>query len=214
MFLSDLIFPRKCPFCRKTPARGELMCRECETSLPYTDMRGAYRTPEVWYTAPLYYTGVVRTALRRFKFENSTAFAAPFARLIAESVRCAENMEYDIAAWVPVSMRRNYTRGYDHGRMLARGVAKTLGCPLERLLRKTRNTAPQTEQADDRARRENARGAFSAVNLPKLAGKRILLIDDVITSGATLEECVQTLKHAGAAGVVCAGFAVTAKNRG
>ena len=128
-------------------------------------------------------------------------------RLIAESVRECLTGKYDLISWVPLSEKRLRERGYDQAMLLALAAALELDDVAVETLRKNRNTAPQsgTESADER--RANISGAYEVIDSELVRGKRILLIDDIITTGSTLSECARTLMLAGAEGVVCAAVA-------
>jgi predicted amidophosphoribosyltransferase len=105
---------------------------------------------------------------------------------------------------VPLSLLRLRKRGYSQSRLLAQAVAKELGLPLERLLRKRTHRPAQSGLRDAAARRANVSGAFAPCRGAEIEGKTVLLIDDVITSGATLSECSRVLLTAGAERVLCA----------
>ena len=118
-----------------------------------------------------------------------------------------EMTDFDILSWIPVSPLRRFFRGYDQCELLARAVAAELGVQPLPLLKKIRHNRPQSRIADDSARRANVLGAYRVIDPDFVAGKRILLLDDVITTGATAGECARTLRLAGAKSVNCAALA-------
>ena len=128
--------------------------------------------------------------------------------LIAESVRECLTGKYDLISWVPLSEKRLRERGYDQAMLLALAAALELDDVAVETLRKKPQTQPPqsgTESADER--RANISGAYEVIDSELVRGKRILLIDDIITTGSTLSECARTLMLAGAEGVVCAAVA-------
>lgn len=205
--LLDLLFPPKCPFCQKVQdAAG--MCPACETSLPWTDEVHGLRTLRggLLCAAPLWYEDSVREAIRRFKFHGGVSAAGPLGELIAQAAAERLSGEFDAVTWVPVSAKRLRQRGYDQSLLLTENACKLWGVEPERLLRKIRDNPPQSglESAEDRWK--NTQGVYEAAGEP--AGKRILLIDDVCSTGSTLVSAAGTLLAAGAAGVVCAAAAI------
>ena len=137
----------------------------------------------------------------------------PFAQnggrqhFVAEPVRTELPGAYDIITWVPLSRKRLRERGYDQARLLAKATAKTLGMPLTPTLYKQRNTQPQSGTGDAAKRRANITGAYRMKKGADVTGKRVLLIDDIVTTGSTLLECARVLGKAGAEQVVCATVA-------
>ena len=205
MKLLDLLFPPKCAFCGTLLKDSEQgVCAACEKVLPYFDgtVTGNYFDVCV---APLRYEGKVREAVHRFKFEDHPASADAFAAFVADAVRY-HGLEADVATFVPISCRRKRTRGYDQAQLLAEAAAKRLGLPCERLLRKITDN-PAQSGLDAEARRANVLGAYEIQPGAQIAGKRILLLDDVVTTTATLAECSRVLLTAGAEQVCCAAFA-------
>jgi len=205
----DLFFPPRCAFCRKLLRRGESgMCAACEKSLPYTTDGGRQKGDFVELcVSPLYYEGNVRDALLRYKFKGTTAYAGVFARLLADCVK--ENLagRYDLISWVPLSSRRLRERGYDQAMILAMAMALELDDVAAETLKKTAEVAPQSETGSAEKRRANISGAYEVPDPELVAGKRILLVDDIVTTGATFSECARTLGLAGAESVVCAAVA-------
>ena len=108
---------------------------------------------------------------------------------------------------MPLSDRRKKERGYDQAFLLASAAALELGDVAVETLRKERNTDPQSGITEDAQRRANVLGAYTPVDPELVAGKRVLLIDDVVTTGSTLSECARTLRTMGAEDVVCAALA-------
>ena len=208
-WLLDLLFPPKCVFCRGILRRGESgVCARCRDSLPY---RERPRTPGPdgvkAVCAPFRYAGDVSEALKRYKFKGMTAYASVFGRLVAQCVRDNLAGEYDIVSWVPLSSERLAERGYDQAMLIAMAAALELDDVAVETLRKGRNTQAQSGLDDDAARRANVLGAYTIVDPELVEGKRVLLIDDVITTGSTISECARVLRSAGAADVVCATLA-------
>ena len=199
----DLLFPPKCPFCGRVREHGGI-CPQCEKALPWTaeneaswELSGALRC-----AAPLWYEDLAREGLLRFKFQGASASAAALGELAA---RCAAEHfsgEFDTVTWVPVSKKRLRQRGYDQAELLAREACRLWDTKPVRLLRKTVDNPAQSAISDAAARRANVLGVYEVC--ADAAGKHVLLMDDICTTGATLSECARVLKDAGAESVVCA----------
>ena len=114
---------------------------------------------------------------------------------------------YDVLTWVPVSKRRKRRRGYDQVELLAEEVGKEINLPPIRLLNKIRNNKPQSQIDNEAKRRANVLGAYEVTNRDQFMGKRVLILDDVITTGSTVGECARMLLTAGAKEVHCAALA-------
>ena len=150
-----------------------------------------------------------------FHSEPAYQAAEGYGELLA---RCAAEElggQFDTVTWVPVSKKREHERGYDQAYLLAKETARHWGIEPMRLLRKTRNNAAQSGLSSAAERRGNVLGVYEAENTDRIRGAKILLIDDILTTGATLGECVRVLREAGAADVVCATLAraVTEKEK-
>ncbi len=102
-----------------------------------------------------------------------------------------------------MAKKRLRERGFDQAELLAREVGRLLDLPVRPVLGKTRNTGPQSELEEESARRANARGAYALLPGIDLTGRRVVLVDDVVTSGSTLSECAALLRQGGAAEVYC-----------
>ena len=204
-FLLDLFFPPKCVFCGKLLQKHEKdVCLDCLYNLPETDKTRKIARADAC-VAPLRYTGCVREAIMRYKFSGRSYYAPTFGRLLCR--RLGET-DAQLVTWIPVSRRRYFSRGYDQSQLIAREVAAQFGVPCVRTLQK-RHTKKQSQTANAAERIANIAGAFRPYRADAFANKRILLIDDVCTTGATMTEAVRVLKTAGAEHVMCAALAIT-----
>lgn len=209
--LLDLLFPPKCVFCGKLLRRGEEgFCAACQRDLPWCTGPAAEQKPEflALCASPLWYQGAVRESFHRYKFQGAQGYARTYGGLMAQCVRDHLEGRYDLVTWVPLSPRRRRSRGYDQALLLARRTAEGLGAEVTSTLRKVRHTQAQSGLAgSDGVRRANVLGAYEAVDPSLVAGQRVLLIDDVVTTGSTLSECARVLRTAGAAEVVACTLA-------
>lgn len=213
--LLALLFPPKCPFCRRLLAEGEdLLCPECQRELPWTEGKQGERAVEFAAVciAPLWFQEHCREAVHRFKFQGLQCYSEPFSTLMAQCARDRLTGEFDLVTWVPVSRRRRWARGYDQGELLARGVAQRLELPLAATLRKLRHNKKQSLLVGAAARRANVLGAYAVCGNGLVHDKRVLLVDDVVTTGATLSECARMLRTAGAREVVCLTLAMAGQD--
>ncbi len=209
--LLSLLFPPRCIFCRRIIDEG-FMCRSCQADLPVCGQikkRGEFFSASV---APLYYEGSVRKALHRYKFSGKRGYAGGFSELMADSVRLELPGRFDVVTWVPVSAKRLRERGYDQSKLLAELTAKKLGRETVPALRKTRHTKANSSLEGRESRAANILGAYEVTDRELVAGKRVLLIDDIFTTGATMSECSRVLLMAGAEDVVCAAVAAARRN--
>lgn len=160
-----------------------------------------------------YYKDDVRKSIHRFKFGNARSYADVYARLLALRLQGKFPAEFDILTWVPVSRLRRLKRGYDQAELLATALAKELDMPATAVLKKIRHTPPQSGLRNAAQRRANVLGAYAVHTRQSLAGKRILLLDDVLTTGATASECARVLITAGAKEVYFAAVAVASDDK-
>ena len=215
-FVLDLLFPPKCVFCGKVLDSGESgFCRRCQRELPWLTDGEAELTGEFFSlcAAPLRYQDKVRDSIHRYKFKGRRGYHKVYGKLVAQCVHDHLDGRYDLITWVPLSDRRKRERGYDQAFLLASAAALELGDVAVETLRKERNTDPQSGITEDAQRRANVLGVYEPADPERISGRRILLVDDICTTGATLGECVRVLREAGAADVVCAAAALTPLRR-
>lgn len=205
----DLLFPPRCAICQRRGVRG--ICAACEKKLPYDDRPVHEGAGYVKCVAPLRYEGAVRDALLRFKFRGGRSAAIGFGGLVAQAAAEHLSGAFDLVTYVPVSARRKRERGYDQAFLIAREACAHWDTAPVTLLKKVFDNPPQSSLSTREARRGNVLGVYEAVNPEKIRHARILLIDDIFTTGATMAECCRVLRSAGAQSVVCAAAAAREK---
>lgn len=211
-FLMELLFPPKCVLCRKLLKSGEIdLCRECRADAPeYAGKKINIRFLDS-FAAVWYYEGNVRRSLLRFKFYNARSYGVSYGRILAMRLQREYPDGFDMLTWVPVSRLRKLHRGYDQVELLAKAVGRELGLSPVPTLKKIRNNRPQSRLKDPAARRANVLGAYRLLEGAAVKGQRVLLLDDILTTGATAGECARVLLSAGAKEVHCAAVAAARK---
>lgn len=210
--LWNWLFPPKCILCRQILKKNEQdLCRGCQnTGSEYPNRKKKLQFLDS-FAAVWYYEGNVRKSILRYKFHHASFYAPAYGRLLAAKLREEGRTDYDLLTWVPVSPLRKLTRGYDQVQLLAKQVGKDLDIPAVPALRKIRHNRPQSGIREDAVRRANVLGAYRVLHPEIVAGKRILLLDDILTTGSTAGECARMLKTAGAKEVHCAALAAARK---
>lgn len=209
--LLDWFFPRRCPFCGGVNL-SDLPCERCQETLPWLIGPAAHSHVEFMEDAAstLGYQGAVRSGVLGLKFGKKLSRAKPFGRLIGQCIQDDLEGPFDLISWPSLSARRRRKRGFDQGELLAREAADFLGLPVARLFEKEDRPA-QSGLRDPAQRRANVLGAYHLTDPEAVKGKRILLVDDVLTTGATLSECARVLRTAGAKTVCAATLAKAGK---
>jgi len=218
----DFLFPPLCHVCRSfIPEAGALhicpsclegmqavgnpLCRLCGIPFPGagTDhLCGACLKERPSFDmarAALLYEGQCRELVHAFKYRNKTHLRRPLALLSAAGLtEFVLSREPDVIVPVPLHVRRLRSRGFNQAVLLGELLARAWRLPLaRRALRRVRWTEPQISLSADQ-RRENVKGAFAVADRTVVAGRKVLLVDDVLTTGSTAEECSRVLKRAGA----------------
>ena len=198
--LLDLLFPPRCPFCRALLKDHEtLLCGRCRKELPWTSgaaQKQSFRHVESC-VSPLFYEGEVRRSLLRYKFGGLSVYAPKYAELMCACIE-GNGLSFDLISWAPLGRKRLRKRGYDQAKLLALALSERLGKPCEQLLIKTKDNPPQSGTGSPEKRRANVSGVYRVKEPALVKGRRILLVDDIVTTGATLGECAKELKAAGA----------------
>ena len=212
-WLKELLFPSKCILCRSILEKGQQdLCPKCRAEAPeYPGGKGKLQFLDS-YAAIWYYEDTVRRSLLRYKFYGARHYAHSFGRLLAMKLLREYPEGFDVLTWVPVSRLRKLRRGYDQVALLADAVGRELGMTPRPLLKKIRNNPPQSGIQGQAKRRANVLGLYRVEHVKEIQGKRILLLDDILTTGATAGECARVLLTAGAEEVHCAVIAAARKN--
>lgn len=212
-WLENLLFPPKCTLCRRVLQAQETdLCHDCRKEVsehPDSSIKLPYLAK--WFSL-WYYEGNVRRSLLRFKFHNARSYAQVYGRFLAMKLS-REDLEFDILTWIPISTFRKWRRGYDQVQLIAQALGAELSVAPTATLKKIRHNPPQSGLGDASHRRANVLGVYKAVNPQQLEGKRILLLDDILTTGATAGEAARVLLTAGAKEVYCAAVAAASHKR-
>ncbi len=213
-FLSSWLFPDKCILCGRILEQEELdLCRNCRVEAPeWSISKIKYPYIDQW-TALWYYEGNVRHSLLRYKFHNRQSYAASYGRLLAMKLMKEDRTDFDVLTWVPISPKRLRKRGYDQVQLLADKLGQELKTQPLCTLKKIRHNRQQSRIVGAAHRRANVLGAYEAVDAQAFAGKRVLLLDDIVTTGATASECARVLLTAGAKEVHFAVIAAANQNQ-
>lgn len=204
-----LLFPPKCVFCRALLSKDETdLCANCRQNAPLFS-KGKFKLSFVArWTAVWYYKDTVRQSILRYKFGGRRSYAPFYGRLLAMKLQTSKMDDFDVLTYVPISRLRKLQRRFDQMELVARAVSEELGIPLTPVLRKVRHNKPQSSLKSAAQRRANALNAYRVIDPEGIRDKRILLLDDILTTGATASECARTLLTAGAREVNFAAIAV------
>jgi ComF family protein len=193
--LADALAPPSCAACDAPLRRRAVLCAACSAAV---EPAGPAQTGEV--VAFGSYGGPLALALRRLKYGDRPDLAGPLGDLLRRAARDA-GLRADLVIPVPLHPARLAERGYNQAALLGGAAARELGAPLSpRAMRRTRHT-PQQARLDRARRLENVAGAFEVRAPARVRGRRVVLVDDVTTTGATLAACAEALRGAGAASV-------------
>ena len=210
-FLLDVVYPRRCAGCG---ARGTWLCSRCDAALacfagplcascgiPHT--AGICRCDELPSSIERVrsigaYDGWLRGAVVQVKYHGEWARVPQLAPLLAQA--CTDLLPLDALVPVPLHPSRRKQRGFNQTEKLADALSQEIAVPVELVLQRIRKTTPQV-RLDAKGRQTNVDGAFALADGRSVAGMRLTLVDDVITTGATLGACAQVLRAAGASSV-------------
>ena len=204
-FVVEVIFPKSCLECRK---EGDYLCQDCLAVLDILSIHQISRTKNLndLYFAASYSSPLIKKLIQSFKYEPFIKeLAKTLSSLIINHFQLLEKQPIfpnHVLIPVPLRIKRLKWRGFNQSEEIGKELAKYLKLPLSNnVLIKTKETPAQVELDGDE-RRENLKKVFVVENKNLINGKKILLIDDVYTTGATMEECAMVLKTAGAKEVI------------
>ena len=188
----------QCHICGSRNSKGT--CKRCRQKTPLKGLlaAGQYENP------------ILKEMIHLFKYQSVESLKKPLAELIINYLK-KENLIDKFSARknnfilvpIPLTLKRKLSRGFNQSELLAKEIGKFLNCPVINLLKRKKFTSPQAEISDWQKRKENISGAFdlspvyTQIYRFRKSIKRVILVDDVATSGATLEEAARVLKQAG-----------------
>lgn len=204
-FSFSLFFPQRCPVCKKP---DELFCDNC-LSLLSNPHKTRTKYISLILSASRYWHPAIIKTVRAVKYRHASAYADILGEFLSDHVQEIRNlMDNDtIIAPIPISPQKLRIRGYNQSQKLAEHISKRFEWNIENALLKIKGTPSQTNFSSKRDRIKNIRGSFKVHPDFNPQGKIILLIDDVITSGATLNEAARILKQKGAKKIFAATVA-------
>lgn len=211
-FLRNAVYPNRCPFCDSVIEESRCACTYCSGRLPEYSMK-KYAYGGYFCAAPFRYDGVFAEAVKRFKYRRRSNYTDNMGFYIVNSILELYTPEeignFDLVTCVPMHIKDLRVRKHNQAELLGRACAKILEKEYAETLDKIRHNKKQhTLKASER--RENVKGVFTCRDPELVKDKNVLIIDDIITTGATLGECAKILKKAGCASVSCAVFCASA----
>ena len=224
VFVSSLFFPNRCIFCNGLIDPFDDYCEICAEQIPFIkgeicthcgskkeDCQCDKKKSVNYYAvaAPLYYEGEVKSCIQRFKFKDERNISKPLAKLMYKTLKDNfSDLSFDYVTYVPMFRKRERERGFNQSRLLAREISELSGITFaDKMLVKLYDTDNQHE-CSGLERTGNLIGVFDVDGKTDITDKTVLLIDDVKTSGATLNECGKMLYLNGAKSVICLTAAV------
>ena len=196
--IRNIIYPNTCPGCGRK-VESMTFCSRCKPHVQKQEAdvsshRFKYLDSVIYLCA---YAGALRKTLKDIKYNQKIKRSGALRELVPPITELFPKEHFDMVVPVPLHKKRYRERGYNQSELIFRMWAKNNGVPWVDLLTRTKGTAPQW-QLLQQARRENVRGVFYVGQPSVVNGANVLLVDDIFTSGATLEECAKSLKQSGA----------------
>lgn len=198
----DIIYPQVCSICGKLST--ESLCNKCKTKLK---KEFSFKTDDydndisknfIKHHYFFKYEELIRSQILSLKFHEKPYIYKTIAYFLKNNKKSFENLKkYDIMIIVPISKKRQKERGYNQSELIAREISKIINVKImPNILYKIKNTIPQSS-LNKKQREENAKGAYKSINCQKIKDKKILLIDDIYTTGNTINECAKVLVQKG-----------------
>ena len=195
----EIIFPNVCGMCGRINKNN--LCPQCKIKLKEITKANIIKVKNKNFTYLAYlfkYDGIIREKILKYKFKDSAYLYKTFSEIIIKNKKmCGFIKKYDIIIPVPIHKKRYKERGYNQSELLAKEIAKILEIPMEKhVLIKALNNTPQSKLSKQE-RKNNAIGVYKTINNQKIINKKVILVDDIYTTGSTANECSKMLKQAG-----------------
>ena len=221
--LLDFFFPNRCPFCGGFISFDTLCCDECFSEILWADEYicrkcGKPLRPDCgcgeghsyhMCIPAAYYSGIVKDGIYSLKFKNNLNSAVIFGRAMKDMLREAEVLdEIDIAVPVPMSPKQKRMRGYNQAEEIARAIAQGTDIPVRTdIIRRRFSKTAQHDLSAEQRHSAAHKNYYTDIHGTPLSGMTVLLADDVLTTGSTLDACAELLISLGAERVICAAAA-------
>lgn len=208
LFIINLLFPNKCPYCSDIIEYNQFACENCKSKFPkeiyFTYAKGGYKC-----VTPFIYKDIYKKAVHQFKFKNCGSYARQLSYPLSESIiKNYVDESFDFVTCVPMHKKSLKKRGYNQAELLAKECAERLNLPYAETLIKFKENQPQ-HTLPTAQKAENVKGVYKITDKMLVKGKRILIIDDIITTGHTLGECAKILAEAESKQISCAAICMT-----
>ena len=199
----DIIYPPVCGVCGRINKNS--LCKKCELQLKSQAVFGSDNYKDDYnkfFDEHLYvflYSGIVRSILLNYKFNDNAYLYKTFTNFLFKNENFVENIKrYDIIVPVPLSKKRENERGYNQSLLIAKEISGTTKISIDKTcLKKPKNITAQSTLNKEK-RLENTTGAYTINNSKKIQNKKVLIVDDIYTTGSTVNECSKLIKQAGA----------------
>ncbi len=196
----NLIFPNVCGFCGKI--NKDFLCKDCEEKIDFMiNQKARFKLNKNFekYLCIFPYEGEIREKILDYKFKDKAYIYKTFSKIILKSKKiCFYLGKYDIITDVPIHKKRKAKRGYNQSELIAREIGKRINnLEYKKTLKKVRNNVRQSS-LNHNERKENVKNAYQIINKETIFNKKIVLFDDIYTTGSTVDECSRVLKENGA----------------
>lgn len=207
--LGQVVFPNLCVFCSKeVPIRDNPFCVHCISDIPFTnhfEHKSTFLAQKFWgkidiahSAALLYFTkdSLVQEMIHRLKYNGKYQIGIKLGQYVGKKLQTSQFEQIDVIIPVPLHYRKQEKRGYNQAKMFGQGISEVVSIPLyDDVLVKISNTKSQTDKGREH-RYKNVLDSFAVRQINKIKGKHVVLVDDVITTGATLEACARKIYDA------------------
>ena len=206
----SIFFPARCPFCGEIIVSEEIVCRVCQKKINLQKIKNTLHTrngKNFLSVAPFSYVEPIRSAIHDYKFRGAKSFALPFGRYISDVLReVVDITKMDLITSVPLNKARLRERGFNQSEIFSREISKITGIKYVETLKKVKNNKIQHELSLDQ-RSENVKNVYAVLDKTLVSEKKIILCDDILTTGNTMAECANMLFETGAKEVIGATIA-------
>ena len=196
----ELIYPNVCGICGKICK--ESLCKRCAIEIKKYEINLINKNKKMYFNESMHifkYNEIIRQRLIEYKFQDKAYMYKTFAKIILKNKKvCGFLEKYDIIIPVPIHKKRRLKRGYNQTELIAKEICKNISLELKTgVLIKQKNIVAQSE-LNKNERKQNIKNAFEIKNINEIIDKKILLFDDIYTTGSTVNECSRILRKAGA----------------